>query len=64
MRGRLPARMDRHRSLDQSKDAGVLAVQLGALTDGTSYTAQTTLEAAAKNIRASSRTQAIVHSPR
>jgi hypothetical protein len=37
--------------LDQSKDAVVLAVQLGALADGTSYTAQTTLDAAAKNIR-------------
>ena len=37
--------------LDQPDDAVVLAVQLGALTDGTSYTAQTTLDAAAKNIR-------------
>jgi len=37
--------------LDQSKDAVVLAVQLGTLADGTSYTAQTTLDAAAKNIR-------------
>jgi hypothetical protein len=37
--------------LDQSTDAVVLAVQLGTLTDGTSYTAQTTLDAAAKNIR-------------
>jgi hypothetical protein len=37
--------------LDQAEDAVVLAVQLGALADGTSYTAQTTLDAAAKNIR-------------
>ena len=37
--------------LDQSKDAVMLAVQLGTLADGTSYTAQTTLDAAAKNIR-------------
>ena len=37
--------------LDQSKDAVVLAVQLGTLADGTSYTTQTTLDAAAKNIR-------------
>jgi len=37
--------------LDQSKDAVVLAVQLGTLADGTSYTAQTTLDAAAKKIR-------------
>ena len=37
--------------LDQAKDAVALAVQLGTLADGTSYTAQTTLEAAAKNIR-------------
>jgi hypothetical protein len=37
--------------LDQSKDAVVLAVQLGILADATSYAAQTTLDAAAKNIR-------------
>jgi hypothetical protein len=37
--------------LDQAEDAVVLAVQLGALADGTSYTAQTTLDAAAKKIR-------------
>jgi len=37
--------------LDQSKDAVVLAAQLGTLADGTSYTSQTTLDAAAKNIR-------------
>ena len=37
--------------LDQAKDAVALAVQLGTLADGTSYTAQTTLDAAAKNIR-------------
>jgi len=37
--------------LDKAEDAVVLAVQLGALADGTSYTAQTTLDAAAKNIR-------------
>src|SRR6185436_611852 len=37
--------------LDQAEDAVVLAVQLAALADGTSYTAQTTLDAAAKNIR-------------
>jgi hypothetical protein len=37
--------------LDQAEDAVALAVQLGTLGDGTSYTAQTTLDAAAKNIR-------------
>jgi hypothetical protein len=37
--------------LDKPDDAVVLAVQMGALTDGTSYTAQTTLDAAAKKIR-------------
>jgi hypothetical protein len=37
--------------LDQAEDAVTLAVQLGTLADGTSYTAQTTLDAAAKNIR-------------
>jgi hypothetical protein len=37
--------------LDKPEDAVVLAVQLGTLADGTSYTAQTTLDAAAKNIR-------------
>ena len=37
--------------LDQADDVVALAVQLGALADGTSYTAQTTLDAAAKKIR-------------
>ena len=37
--------------LDQPENAVALAVQLGALADGTSYTAQTTLDAAAKQIR-------------
>ena len=37
--------------LDQPEDAVALAAQLGALADGTSYTAQTTLDAAAKKIR-------------
>jgi hypothetical protein len=37
--------------LDQAEDAVALAVQLGALADGTTYTAQTTLDAAAKQIR-------------
>ena len=37
--------------LDQAEDAVALTVQLGTLTDGTSYTAQTTLDAAAKKIR-------------
>jgi hypothetical protein len=37
--------------LDKADDAVTLDVQLGALTDGTSYTAQTTLDAAAKHIR-------------
>jgi hypothetical protein len=37
--------------LDQAEDAVALAVQLGTLPDGTSYTAQTTLDAAAKQIR-------------
>lgn len=37
--------------LDKAEDAVTLGVQLGTLADGTSYTAQTTLDAAAKNIR-------------
>ncbi len=37
--------------LDKPDDPVVLAVQLGTLADGTSYTAQTTLDAAAKKIR-------------
>jgi hypothetical protein len=37
--------------LEQAEDAVALAVQLGTLADGTSYTAQTTLDAAAKKIR-------------
>jgi hypothetical protein len=37
--------------LDQADDAVALAVQLGTLADGTGYTAQTTLDAAAKKIR-------------
>jgi hypothetical protein len=37
--------------LDQADDAVALAVQLGTLGDGTSYTAQTTRDAAAKKIR-------------
>jgi hypothetical protein len=37
--------------LDKPEDAVTLDVQFGALADGTSYTAQTTLDAAAKNIR-------------
>lgn len=37
--------------LDEAKDTVALAVQLGTLADGTSYTAQTTLDAAATNIR-------------
>jgi hypothetical protein len=37
--------------LDEPKDAVVLAVQFAALDDGTSYTAQTTLDATAKNVR-------------
>jgi len=37
--------------LDQADDAVALAVRLGTLGDGTSYTAQTTLDAAAKKIR-------------
>jgi hypothetical protein len=37
--------------LDQAEDAVAVAVQLGTLADGTSYTAQTTLDAAAKKIR-------------
>jgi len=36
--------------LDEPKDAVTLAVQFGALDDGTSYTAQTTLDATAKNV--------------
>jgi len=38
--------------LDTREDAVTLDVRFGALTDGTSYTAQTTLDAKAKNIRA------------
>ena len=37
--------------LDKAEDVVALAVNFGALADGTSYTAQTTLDAAAKNIR-------------
>ena len=37
--------------LDKPEDAVTLAVRFGTLTDGTSYTAQTTLDAKAKNIR-------------
>jgi hypothetical protein len=37
--------------LDKKEDAVMLAVKLGALTDGTTYTAETALEAKAKNIR-------------
>ena len=37
--------------LDEAKDTVALAVELGTLADGPSYTAQTTLDAAAKNIR-------------
>jgi len=37
--------------LDEAKDAVALAVKLATLPDGTSYTAQTTLDASAKNIR-------------
>ena len=37
--------------LDQAEDAVALAVQLGTLADGTSYTARTTLDSAAKKIR-------------
>ena len=37
--------------LDKREDAVTLDVRFGTLTDGTSYTAQTTLEAKAKNIR-------------
>jgi hypothetical protein len=36
--------------LDTPEDAVILKVQLGALADGTSYTAQTTLDAQAKHI--------------
>ena len=36
--------------LEKKEDAVTLNVQFGALTDGTSYTAKTTLEAKAKNI--------------
>jgi len=37
--------------LDKPEDAVTLDVRFGALADGTSYTAQTTLDAKAKNIR-------------
>ena len=37
--------------LEKPEDAVTLDVSFGTLTDGTSYTAQTTLEAKAKNIR-------------
>ncbi len=37
--------------LDQAEDVVAFTVQLGTLADGTSYTAQTTLDAAAKKIR-------------
>jgi hypothetical protein len=37
--------------LEKKEDAVTLDVRFGKLTDGTSYTARTTLEAKAKNIR-------------
>jgi hypothetical protein len=37
--------------LDERDDSVVLAVKFGSLNDGTSYTAQTTLDAKAKNIQ-------------
>jgi hypothetical protein len=37
--------------LDKKEDAVTLAVKMGALADGTSYTAETALDAKAKNIR-------------
>jgi hypothetical protein len=37
--------------LEKPEDAVTLAVRFGALADQTSYTAQTTLDAKAKNIR-------------
>lgn len=37
--------------LDKAEDAVLLTAQLGTLNDGTGYTAQTTLDAAAKKIR-------------
>jgi hypothetical protein len=37
--------------LDKAEDAVALTARLGTLTDGTGYTAQTTLDAAAKKIR-------------
>jgi hypothetical protein len=37
--------------LDQAEDGVALAVQLGTLADGATYTAQTTLDAAAQKIR-------------
>ncbi len=37
--------------LEKKEDTVTLAVRFATLTDGTSYTAQTTLEAKAKNIR-------------
>jgi len=46
-----PAQAQLNTHLDQAEDALVLTVPLAALTDGTCYTAQTTLDAAAKNSR-------------
>jgi len=37
--------------VDKKDEPVTLAVKLGALADGTSYTAETTLDAKAKNIR-------------
>ena len=37
--------------LDKKEDTVTLAVKLGALADGTTYTAETALDAKAKNIR-------------
>ena len=37
--------------LEKREDAVTLGVQFGTLSDGTSYTATTTLDASAKNIR-------------
>jgi hypothetical protein len=47
----LPSALSVATYLDKPDDAVTLDVRFGALADGTSYTAQTTLEAKAKNIR-------------
>ena len=47
----LPSALSVATYLEKPEDAVTLDVRFGALADGTSYTAETTLDAKAKNIR-------------